>query len=169
MRIADTLLPEWDHETVITRRVLERLPDDRLDWRPHPRSWTARQLATHLATVPSWMEPTVTRDELDLAPQGQPAYSTAPATSRSELLERFDAHVAQARAALAGASDERMLAPWSLLSAGKVIFTLPRAAVLRGFVFSHMIHHRGQLGVYLRLLDVPVPSMYGPSADEQGM
>jgi uncharacterized protein (TIGR03083 family) len=168
-RVAATLLPEWDHETATTRRVLERLPEDRLDWQPHPRSWTVRQLASHLANVPSWMEPTLTRDELDLAPPGQPAYSAVPAASRAELLERFDANVTQARATLAEASDERMLAPWSLLSGGKPILSMPRAAVLRGFIFSHMIHHRAQLGVYLRLLDGPVPAIYGPSADDKGM
>ena len=164
MRIADTLLPEWDRETAVTRRAVERVPDDRLDWRPHPKSFTLRQLATHLITLPGWMPLVIGQEYIDL--QDQPA--NTPAESREDLLRRFDGHVATARQALAGADNAAMLAPWSLKNAGAVILTMPRAGVLRGFIFSHMIHHRAQLGVYLRLLDIPVPSMYGNTADEAG-
>ena len=164
MRIADTLLPEWDRETAVTRRAVERVPDDRLDWRPHPKSFTLRQLATHLITVPSWMPLIIGQEFIDLG--DQPA--NIPAESRDDLLRRFDGHVAAARQALARADNATMLAPWTLKNAGAVLFTMPRAGVLRGFIFSHMIHHRAQLGVYLRLLDVPVPSMYGNTADEAG-
>lgn len=164
MRIADMLLPEWDRETAVTRRAVERVPDEKLDWRPHPKSFTLRQLATHLVTVPSWMPPIIGQEYIDLG--DQPA--STPAESRNDLLGRFDGHVAAARQALAGADNATMLAPWTLKNAGAVLFTMPRAGVLRGFIFSHMIHHRAQLGVYLRLLDVPVPSMYGNTADEAG-
>jgi uncharacterized damage-inducible protein DinB len=167
MRIADTLLPEWDHETAVTRRVVERVPDDKLDWKPHAKSFSLRQLATHLVTIPSWMPLTIEREFIDLAPEGgQPA--NTPAESRDDLVRRFDEHVAAARLALAGADNATMLAPWTLKNAGAVILTMPRAGVLRGFIFSHMIHHRAQLALYLRMLDLPVPSMYGPSADESG-
>jgi uncharacterized damage-inducible protein DinB len=169
MAMIDALLPEFEHEMANTRRVLERVPDDRLDWRPHPKSWTMGALATHLATLPSWTAETMNRTELDLAPVGQPAPpSPVQAKTREELLARFDGHLNSARAALAGVSDAAMLENWTLLSGGKQILRLPRAAVLRSFVLSHTIHHRAQLGVYLRLNDIPVPAIYGPSADESG-
>ncbi|HPS78557.1 MAG TPA: DinB family protein [Thermoanaerobaculaceae bacterium] len=168
MRIADTLLPEWDHEVAVTRRVVERVPEDKLDWRPHAKSWTLRQLATHLVAVPSWMPLVIEKECIDMAPEGGAKTTNTPAGSRDELVQRLDGHAAAARQALAGADNATLLAPWSLKQAGTPVFTMPRAGVLRGFIFSHMIHHRAQLGVYLRLLDVPVPSMYGPSADESG-
>jgi uncharacterized damage-inducible protein DinB len=166
MPMIDALLPEFEHEMANTRRVLERVPDNRLDWRPHPKSWTMGALATHVATLPSWTVETLNRSELDLNPGGQPAPRTPEAKSREELLERFDGHVAAARSALASTTDAALFAPWSLLDNGKCLMTLPRAAVLRSFVLSHIIHHRAQLGVYLRLNDIPVPAIYGPSADE---
>lgn len=167
MRIADTLLPEWDHEIAVTRRVVERVPDEKLDWTPHPKSWTLRQLATHLVGIPGWVPATIEQDDVDMA--GDVAKTTdTPAESRAGLLRRLDEHAAAARAALAGAADATLLAPWSLRSGATTFFTMPRVGVLRGFVISHMIHHRAQLALYLRLLDVPVPSIYGPSADEGG-
>ena len=166
MPMIDALLPEFDHEMANTRKVLERVPEDKLDWRPHPKSWTMGQLATHLVTVPGWLVETVQRDELDLMPDGKPYEPPKEAKSREELLSRFDEGLAKGRAALASCTDAAMFANWSLLSAGKTLVTMPRAAVVRGFVISHTIHHRAQLGVYLRLNDVPVPSIYGPSADE---
>lgn len=169
MRIADTLLPEWDHEVAVTRRVVERVPDDKLDWKPHAKSWTLRQLATHLVTVPSWLPMIIAQEFIDMAPEGGGQTTNTPAESRDDLVRRFDEQTAAARQALAGADNATMLAPWSLKQAGTPVFTMPRAGVLRGFIFSHMIHHRAQLGVYLRLLDVPVPAMYGPSADDKGM
>jgi uncharacterized damage-inducible protein DinB len=168
MAIVDALLPEFDHEMANTRRVLERIPEDRLRWRPHAKSFTMGELATHVATLPSWVSETLGKTELDLAPGGVPAPRTKEAGSRAELLERFDRHVAAARTALAGASDAAMFQTWSLLQNGKTILAMPRAAVLRGFVISHLIHHRAQLTVYLRMNDVPLPGLYGPSADETG-
>jgi uncharacterized damage-inducible protein DinB len=168
MPIVDALLPEFDHEMANTRRVLERVPDDRLDWRPHPKSWTMGALATHLATLPSWTVETINRTELDVAPEGKPPERPVEAKSRQELLERFDNHLAAARSALTGATDAALFQNWTLLAGGKPLMSLPRAAVLRSFVLSHTIHHRAQLGVYLRLNDIPVPAIYGPSADEAG-
>ena len=162
MSIVDALLPEFDHEMDATRRVLERLPQDRLDWKPHPRSFSLGQLGTHVAMLPVWATETVTRAEIDLT--GDRGQSALPSTS--EILGAFDANAAAARAALAGRTDPELLAVWSLKRNGRTLFTMPRTAVLRSFVMNHLIHHRAQLTVYLRLLDVPVPSLYGPSADE---
>jgi len=167
MPMIDALLPEFDMEMANTRKVLERVPDDKLAWRPHPKSFTMGALATHLAQLPGWMVETFNRNELDLEPEGKPYEPPKEAQSREELLSRFDASVKAGRAALAGATDAAMFQNWSLLKAGQTLMTMPRAAVARGFVLSHTIHHRAQLGVYLRLNDVPVPAIYGPSADEQ--
>jgi uncharacterized damage-inducible protein DinB len=162
------ILPEFDHEMANTRKTLERVPDNKFAWKPHEKSMTLGQLSTHLSNIPSWTKNTFEADELDLAPEGQPAPRLEEAKSTAELLETFDQHVVTGRAALESAADERWLGKWSLRMGDKTIFTLPRTAVMRGFVMNHMIHHRAQLGVYLRLLDVPVPSIYGPSADEGG-
>lgn len=166
MPISKMILPEFDHEMANTRKTLERVPDDKFDWKPHEKSMALGDLATHLATIPSWTRETFARDELDVAPPGQPEYRLEPLKSREEVLDAFDKNVASARAALEAATDENWQGKWSLLNRAKPIFTLPRTAVIRGFILSHSIHHRAQLGVYLRLLDVPVPSIYGPSADE---
>ncbi len=125
-------------------------------------------LSTHLANIPSWTAHTFDKEELDIAPPGEPPLRLDAVKSKADLLAAFDKNVAAARAALTSASDETWQGKWSLLNGGNPIFTLPRAAVMRGFVMNHLIHHRAQLGVYLRLLDVPVPSIYGPSADEGG-
>lgn len=168
MNISDALLPEFDHEMSTTRRTLERVPDDKFDWRPHPKSLTMGTLAGHLANLPIWTNYTVNQDSLDVMPNGVPMRFDPP-KSGAERLKIFDANVAAARTAIAQASNQELMKPWSLLANGEVILTLPKAAVLRGFVMNHSIHHRAQLGVYLRLNDIPHPSMYGPSADEQGM
>jgi uncharacterized damage-inducible protein DinB len=168
MSISKSILPEFDHEMANTRKTLERVPDDKFSWKPHEKSMTLGGLATHLANIPGWTKNTFEADELDIAPPGAPPYKLEEAKSTAELLEAFDKNVASARAALEGATDENWQGKWSLLMTGKPIFTLPRTAVMRGFILSHSIHHRAQLGVYLRLLDVPVPSIYGPSADEGG-
>jgi uncharacterized damage-inducible protein DinB len=146
-----------------TRRVLERVPDDKLGWKPHPKSGTVAWLAGHLANLPTWATMTMNADFFDLA---APVDRAAEPTSARQLLETFDKNVAAAREALAGATDEQLSAPWSLRHGEHVIFTMPRVAVLRSMVMNHMIHHRGQFTVYLRLNDVPVPGLYGPSADE---
>ncbi|HEX6625808.1 MAG TPA: DinB family protein [Pyrinomonadaceae bacterium] len=161
MGLSEALLPEFDHEMATTRKTLERVPGEKFDWKPHEKSTTLGALATHLANLPSWVGHTIDKDELD-----QPPLRIPPAHTRDEVLAAFDRNVAAARAALAGASDERLLGPWTLLQGGNKVLTLPRAAVLRSFVLSHSIHHRAQLGVYLRLNDIPVPAVYGPSADE---
>lgn len=162
MPLVEALLPEFDREMTTTRTVLERVPEDRFDWKPHIKSFSLGALATHVATLPTWGMETLNRSEIDVAgPQAPVAMS-----SRAELLAAFDTNVAAARAALVGKTDAELAAPWSLKRSGKTIFSMPKNAVLRAFVLSHLIHHRGQLTVYLRLLDIPVPSVYGPSADE---
>lgn len=166
MSISESLLPEFDNEMTSTRKTLERIPEDKLDWKPHEKSTTLGNLAAHIANMPSWVEHTLGKDSLDLAPPGVEPPHAAPIQSAQEVLEIFDKNVASGRAAIAAASDEQMFQPWTLLKGGNALMTLPKAAVLRSFVMNHIIHHRAQLGVYLRLNDVPVPSVYGPSADE---
>jgi uncharacterized damage-inducible protein DinB len=166
MKISETLLPEFDMEMANTRKTLERVPDDKLDWTPHEKSMTMRALASHLSNLASWPVFVIERDSLDVSPVGEDSLRTPPVNSAQEAVAEFDKNVAAARAAIAGASDEDLLQPWSLVAGGKNIFTMPRIATLRGMVMNHTIHHRAQLGVYLRLNDVPVPSIYGPSADE---
>lgn len=160
MSIADTLLPEFDQEMAATRRVIDRVPDDNPDWKPHPKSFSIAHLAQLLAWMPGWIAQTLTTTELDLA--GGPGYSVE---STDTLLRTFDENVRSARDAVAAAKDSDYEIPWSLKLNGKVIFTLPRGGVVRQHI-SHLSHHRGQMTVYLRLLDVPVPSIYGPTADE---
>ena len=169
MTISETLLPEFDHEFANTRTTLERVPEDKLEWQPHTKSMTMTQLASHLAEIAGWAATAVETDSLDMNPPEGRSYTPLQAKSREELLKAHDENVAKARAALAGASDEHLLKPWSLLSGGQPVLTMPRTAVIRTFVLSHSIHHRAQLGVYLRLNDVPVPAVYGPSADENPM
>jgi uncharacterized damage-inducible protein DinB len=164
MPLVDALMPEFDHEMTLTRKLLERVPDDRLDWKPHAKSMSLGQLATHLATLPRWGAITITESEFDVA--GNPVNPAI--TSRAEMLSTFDGLVAGTRAALAGKSDAELMAPWTLRSGTHAIFSMPKASVWRSFVMSHMVHHRGQLTVYLRMHDVPLPSIYGPSADEGG-
>ena len=166
MGLSQALLPEFDREMPNTRKSIERIPEDKLDWKPHEKSWSMGGLATHLANLPSWAVLAISQDAFDMAPPGAPPAKLPQANSVTEALERFDKNVAAARAAIEGASDEHLFKRWSLLSGGNTIMTMPRIAVIRGFVMNHMIHHRAQLGVYLRLNDVPVPSIYGPSADE---
>ncbi len=166
MGLSDSLLPEFDHEMANTRKTLERVPDGKLDWKPHEKSTAMGGLATHLSNLPTWVIYTINQESLDLAPEGVPLPPMEPAKSRSELLEVFDSNVAKARAAIAAVSDEELFKGWTLLHGGRQLLTLPKVAVLRSFVMNHNIHHRAQLGVYLRLNDIPVPSIYGPSADE---
>jgi len=162
MPLVDALLPEFDHEMTVTRKLLERVPDDRLDWKPHQKSYSLGQLAQHVATIPMWGSMTLTESEIDLGGTSQ----LEPLKTRADIVSLFDRHVAQTRAALVGKSDSELMAPWSLKREGHLIFSMPKASVWRSFVMSHLIHHRAQLGVYLRMHDVPLPSMYGPSADE---
>ena len=162
MPLVDALLPEFDHEMTVTRKLLERVPEDKFEWKPHPKSMSLGQLAQHVATLPMWGLMTLSQTEIDIGHQEQlPA-----ATARAELLAMFDQNVANARAAMVGKGDGEMMTPWTLKRDGHTIFSMPRASVWRSFVLSHLVHHRGQLSVYLRMQDVPLPSMYGPSADE---
>ncbi len=165
MPIAATLLPEFDHEMANSRRMLEAVPAADAAWKPHPKSTALGDLAAHIATIPLWGRLTLERTELDLGIPANQTLAQSPFTTTAALVERFDRHVREARAALAGASDADMGVAWTLKNNGATILSMPRAAVLRGFVLSHMIHHRGQLSVYLRLRDVPLPSLYGPTAD----
>jgi uncharacterized damage-inducible protein DinB len=165
MAIKDALLPEFTQEMAVTRTVLERVPGDRVDWKPHAKSMSLGELAMHIAEVPSWLTMTLVQLEFDTNPPGGPAYRTPAFTTTGALVAAFDTHVTAAREALGRATDELFFQPWSLKSGGQVLMSMPRAAVARGFVLNHMIHHRGQLSVYLRLLDVPLPSIYGPTAD----
>ena len=162
MGLIDSLLPEFDHEMTTTRKVLERVPEDRFDWKPHAKSFSMGQLAQHVATIPMWGAVTLNQSELDLGGDQR----MEPVKTRAELLSMFDQHVSSTRHALDGTADAALMAPWSLKRGTQTIFTMPRVGVWRSFVMSHLIHHRAQLAVYLRLNDIPVPSMYGPSADE---
>jgi uncharacterized damage-inducible protein DinB len=163
MTIAQSLLPEFDQEMATTRRVLERVTEDKLDYRPDPKSMTLGRLAGHVAEMPGYAVATMTTPELDFATSG---YQAAEMTSREQILAVFDKLVAESRAAIAEASDEALMQNWSLKNNGQIFFTMPRVACLRGMVMNHMIHHRGQLSVYLRLTGAKDPCIYGPSADE---
>jgi uncharacterized damage-inducible protein DinB len=160
--LVDALLPEFDHEMSTTRKALERVPEDRFAWKPHAKSYSLGELSGHIANLPTWGEATLTKSEFDVGTGQRPP---APA-SKSEMLATFDRNVSAVRSALAGKSDPELMAMWTLKRNGKTLFSMPKTTVLRSFLLSHVIHHRGQLSVYLRLLDVPVPSIYGPSADE---
>jgi uncharacterized damage-inducible protein DinB len=157
------LVSELKHEAASTRKMLERVPTDKWDWKPHDRSMSLGRLASHVATIPDYMTVTLTNDELDFA---KGTYRPAVPTSTETLLDVFDESYEKALQTLESAGDETLRGMWSLKNGGHTIFTLPRIAALRSFVMNHLIHHRGQLSVYLRLLDVPVPGMYGPSADD---
>jgi len=163
MSIAQALLPEFDYEMATTRKMLERFPDDKAEWRPHDTCMTMGRLAGHVAELPGWVMPTVTQDKLEL----DPSYTPYAIKSREDALKKFDEAVKASRAALAGATDETLMKPWSLIAGGKTVLTLPKVAVLRSFVMNHMIHHRGQLAAFYRVAGIPVPSIYGPSKDEQ--
>jgi uncharacterized damage-inducible protein DinB len=163
MPLVDMLLPEFDHEMATTRRLLERVPDDRLSWTPHAKSFTLAQLAQHVATIPMWGTMTLTSNELDLAG----GFTNPPAESRAALVKLFDENTARARSELTGKTDAELMAPWTLKRGADIIFSMPKASVWRSFVMNHLVHHRAQLSVYLRMQDVPLPAMYGPTADEQ--
>ena len=166
MALKDALLPEFDHEMATTRRLLERLPEAEFAWKPHDKSMALGKLAGHIANLPSWCTATLGTKVFDLDDLPPDLRPPLPA-SRAALLEEFDAKVGTARNQLAATTDGEFLAPWTLKKGGQEVFTLPRISAIRSFVMNHMIHHRGQLSVYLRLKNVPLPSIYGPTADEQ--
>jgi uncharacterized damage-inducible protein DinB len=167
MTISQSLLPEFDREMASTRKTLERVPEGRADFRPHPKSMSLGRLAGHVAEIPMWAVVSLTQDAFDVG--GRRPEDAFVMTSRQSILDRFDAEMTKARAALAETSDADMMKTWSLKRGDATIMAMPKVAVLRGMVMNHMIHHRAQLGVYLRMNEVPVPSIYGPSADESGM
>jgi uncharacterized damage-inducible protein DinB len=160
-------LNEFDHEMRQTRKLLERVPDDRLEFRPHPRSKTLGALALHVAGIPSWTSNLLGEASYDLGPDlATRERERALPKDNAEILATFDASVAKARAHIEAQSEGDLKKKWSLRKGAETVVTLPRAAVLRQFLMNHLVHHRGQLTVYLRMLDVPVPALYGPSADE---
>lgn len=161
MTISESLLPEFEHEMANTRKMLEAVPDGKFDWKPHAKSMTLGRLASHVCELGNWGDVIIRQEKLDLTPEMKPFI----AKTKAELVEAQDKNLAAVRESLGGASDEALLQPWTLSFSGNVIFTMPRVAAFRSLALSHVIHHRGQLSVYLRLLDVPIPGMYGPSAD----
>lgn len=164
MAIAESILPEFDHETATTRTLLERVPEALAGWKPHARSMSLGELAMHIANIPVWTSITLERKEFDTnPPEGgmtRPAFE-----SSSQLLRVYDENVQASRALLARTSDGEFMVQWTLKNGGKSQYSMPRVAVFRSFVLNHAVHHRGQLSVYLRLLDVPLPNIYGPTAD----
>ena len=166
MALSEALLPEFDQEMANTRITLARIPEDKLGWKPHEKSGTMGWLATHIANLPSWAPVALGQRSFDIKPPGSAGFAIPPAASRQEILDTFDKNVTAARAVISSATDAQLQQPWTLLSGGKPVFTMPKADVLRSFVMNHIIHHRAQLGVYLRLTGIAVPAMYGPSADE---
>lgn len=163
MTIAQSLLGEWDHETGNTKKMLQAVPDTNMDWKPHEKSMSLGRLASHVAEIADWMGATLNAPELNWAEFN---YSPPEWKSSAANVADFEAKAAAARVILAAASDEDMMKPWTMRNGDQVFFTMPKIAVLRNFVFNHIVHHRAQLGVYLRMQDVKIPGMYGPSADE---
>ena len=162
MRIADLLSPEFDQELAVTRRVLERVPNGKGEWKPHAKSFPLGHLAQLVARLPGWATMTMRQTGLDLSAGGGYTFETT-----ETLLAEFDRNAAEGKAAIAEATNEDFQVSWSLKMGDRVLLTQPRYSVVRASVINHLVHHRAQLGVYLRLLDVPVPSMYGPTADER--
>jgi uncharacterized damage-inducible protein DinB len=166
MKLTELFLAELEREAAATRRTLERVPEGRYDWKPHERSMSLGRLSTLVAAMPSWVVTMINQDELDINPPGGSQYKPEDLRTRRELVEALDGNAAKARQALANTTDEHLMTPWRFLVAGRVVSEQPRHIALRGGVFNHLIHHRAQLTVYLRLNGVPVPAIYGPSADE---
>lgn len=166
MSISEVFLAEWDQEVAATRRLLERVPTDKLDWKPHEKSYTLRQLAGHLAQLHGWTGITLKVDEFDVNPPEGGDYPKPSLESTDDILELFEQSSTEGREVLAATSDETFGETWTFKNGGETVFAAPKAGVLRRFVMNHVVHHRGQLTVYLRLLEVPLPQTFGPSADE---
>jgi uncharacterized damage-inducible protein DinB len=161
------MLPEFDHETATTRLLLERVPEARAAFRPHAKSMSLGELAMHVSTLPGWAPIALKATEFETNPPGGEPYVPPAFESTAKMLAAYDESVQASRAMLAAATDGELMVPWALKTGGKTVFTLPRVAVFRSFIMNHAIHHRGQLSVYLRMCDVPLPSIYGPTADTQ--
>lgn len=165
MNLADTFLMELNHEAAGARKAIERVPEDKFDWKPHDKSMPAGRLAGHIAEIPGWMTMIVGQDEFVLDPNEFEAFNPK---SRDELLKGFDENLKAGTEALKGVSNEKLMANWKMKTPETTMIDMPRVQVIRAWGLNHLIHHRGQLTVYLRLLGAPVPSLYGPSADEEG-
>ncbi len=163
MNIIDGMAAELQQEGQLARTLLERVPEDKLSWQPHEKSMSLAILAGHITEVPAWVTPILGTDEMAFDPEAYEPF--VPATT-AELVGALDANLAGAVEAMAGQSNEHLMQTWQFRIADKIVFEMPRVAVLRGMVLNHLVHHRGQMTVYLRLQDVPLPSIYGPSADE---
>lgn len=167
MSIADSLLSEFTQEMNNTRKLLELIPDEKAGWKPHPKSRTLGQLAIHLAFLPVWVQSIMQKTVFDLDPSKDGGFKRPEVVSRDETVRFFDENVSNGKVALTGVSDRDLFNNWTLKSGERIIFSLPRATVLRLLVLSHSIHHRGQLTVYLRLQDIPLPNIYGSTADTE--
>ena len=161
MAIADMILMELDQEAKTTQRVLDRVPENKLSWKPHAKSFSLGQLALHLAGAQGRIAEMISKDNFEIGSMTQPE-----AQSKKEILDALPLSTAKAKEIVGKMDDARMMSTWTLNKAGRVVMAAPRIGVIRGILLNHMYHHRGQLSVYLRLLEVPVPSIYGPSADE---
>jgi uncharacterized damage-inducible protein DinB len=166
MSLNKALLAELQHEAATTKKVLERIPESTWEWKPHEKSMSMLRLATHVAEMFSWIKTTVETPELDFAVGD---YKPFVPSNSQDLVDFFEKSVAESAQALESVSDETLMQNWTMRNGEQVYFTMPKAAVLRSFCFNHIVHHRGQLSVYLRLNDIPVPEIYGPSADEGKM
>lgn len=164
-RLLRNLLAAFDQIVAGSRTTLEAVPQDRMDWRPHEKSWTLGELATHLANIPNWTMATLSMSEFDIDPEGGGPPPMPALGSAAELVAALDQSATAARGMIEGCSLEDLASPWTMLVGGETRFTLPKGVVLRTFIMDHMIHHRAQLGVYLRILDEPVPQLFGPTAD----
>lgn len=166
MPVIDGIIQEFTQECAITRKILEVVPEEHWDWKPHEKSMGMGQLASHIAESLAWTAATLDMDVMQMDPS---TYEPFLAKSRTELLEAYDKNVKEATASMQGRSDKHLFANWRMEVDGQTIFEMPRTAVLKTFIISHQIHHRGQLDVYLRMKDVPLPQIYGPTADNPGM
>lgn len=164
MALHTAFVNELRHEAANTRKILERIPEDQWNWKPHDKSSTLGKLACHIAELPRWADQIVSKPEFDIV---KDHFDRVSVTSKSELIATFDAIIKQTTAILENTKDEEFSSGWTFKRGGVTAFELPRTLAIRNMVLNHIVHHRGQLSVYLRLLNVPVPGMYGPSADEK--
>ena len=169
MSLSASILPEFDMEMAKTRTTLERVPVEKFGWKPHEKSFSFMEIVNHLARLPEWGVATLTTDSMDVDPEKGEYVPPPPAETPEEVLALFDGNVAEFRRTLEETVDADLMKPWTLKNGEQEIFTMPRIACIRGMILNHMIHHRGQLTIYLRLNDLPIPALYGPSADEEGM
>jgi uncharacterized damage-inducible protein DinB len=166
MPLNESFLGELQHEAKLTRTMLERVPEDKLSWKPHEKSMSMGQLSSHIAEIPGWTTTTIEDDELDFAKSD---YKPVEITSREQLLKMFDDNIAKAIESLKKTNDETLMGNWKMRSGEQIFFDMPRTQVLRGFILNHGVHHRGQMSVFLRLNNIPLPQVYGPTADEGDM